>query len=52
MSDLAPDINVVLVEDAEISGDRNFGPTGAKGIGEPSTTSSPPAPSSPSSSTT
>jgi CO/xanthine dehydrogenase Mo-binding subunit len=43
MTDLVPDINVVLVEDAEISGDRDFGPTGAKGIGEPPTIPAAPA---------
>ena len=32
-----PDMHVIMVEDAELDGDRAFGPNGAKGIGEPPT---------------
>ena len=35
-SDL-PDMNVIFVEDPELDGRRDFGPNGAKGIGEPPT---------------
>lgn len=38
-----PDMNVILVEDPEIEGDLDFGPKGAKGIGEPPTVAPAPA---------
>ena len=41
-SDL-PDMNVVFVEDPELLGDPAFGPSGAKGIGEPPTIAAAPA---------
>lgn len=38
-----PDMNVIMLEDPEIEGDLDFGPKGAKGIGEPPTVAPAPA---------
>lgn len=38
-----PDMHVLLVEDPELDGRRDFGPNGAKGIGEPPTIAPAPA---------
>lgn len=38
-----PDMNVVMVEDPDIDGELDFGPNGAKGIGEPPTIAPAPA---------
>jgi CO/xanthine dehydrogenase Mo-binding subunit len=38
-----PDMQVILVEDPELDGRRDFGPNGAKGIGEPPTIAPAPA---------
>ncbi|MFQ5600103.1 MAG: molybdopterin-dependent oxidoreductase [Candidatus Krumholzibacteriia bacterium] len=38
-----PDMQVILVEDPELDGNRDFGPHGAKGIGEPPTIAPAPA---------